>query len=260
MTVIRQWNAGTSEWEVVLVGTQGAVGPQGTQGATGPQGAVGTNGTNGAQGDTGAQGPQGTQGSIGSQGVQGAQGAQGESFVAQSLKPSIYYGPAMGDPQQSTFVPVANRTYYTPFVVDETKTFDRIAMRTQSPFYSGTGSFRLGIYNDSDNAPSTVNLDAGTVSTTAGNTLYEITISHTLTAGYYWLAFNCISVSSGTVYVLGQFGSRFLLPNSHRFNTTTGLQDNTFIQSGASGAFATATSLTQAGISDYCPNVFLRKS
>lgn len=38
MTVIKQYNVGTSVWETIVVGAQG---PQGFQGATGPQGEVG---------------------------------------------------------------------------------------------------------------------------------------------------------------------------------------------------------------------------
>jgi hypothetical protein len=62
MTVIRQWNAGTSAWEVVLVGAQGATGPQGATGAQGAQGDAGPQGATGAAGATGATGATGAAG------------------------------------------------------------------------------------------------------------------------------------------------------------------------------------------------------
>jgi hypothetical protein len=61
-----------------------------------------------------------------------------------------------------------------------------------------TGTIRLGIYNHdaSTGKPSTVALDAGTVSTTAINTVYQITINQTLAAGWYWLALNAIALGN----------------------------------------------------------------
>lgn len=42
MTVIKQYNAGTSQWEAIVVGKQG---PQGPTGPTGPTGATGPSGS-----------------------------------------------------------------------------------------------------------------------------------------------------------------------------------------------------------------------
>ena len=262
MSVIKQYNPSTSLWEEVLVGVQGPQGATGVAGSTGPQGPAGAAGTNGTNGSQGAQGPQGPQGpSGGPQGPQGPQGAQGGSPVAQSLQSTRYYTSTVANPQLSSFTPFTNRTYYVPFIVDETKTFDRIALRTAQLSYSGTGSVRLGIYHNSNGVPSTVSLDAGTVSTTAGNTLYEITINHTLSAGYYWLAFNCQSSSASTVTFLGNFIYRFLVPNLSKFNQSTRINDNVFFQNSVTGAFATATSLAETtSNTENAPMVFLRKS
>ena len=84
---------------------------------------------------------------------------------------------------------VNRRTYYIPIYLPAC-TLDRISCYTGASF-TGSGVVRLGIYNtDSSNKPSTVLLDAGTVSTTAGGTAYEITINQAITAGFYYLAFN----------------------------------------------------------------------
>jgi hypothetical protein len=69
--------------------------------------------------------------------------------------------------------------------------------------FVGTAVVRLGIYNNSSSdQPSTVLLDAGTVSPTAANTGYEITISQTLSQGWYWLAINCQTAAT-TNSILG---------------------------------------------------------
>jgi hypothetical protein len=81
-----------------------------------------------------------------------------------------------------------NQTVYTPIYIPESTLFNRIGMLTRTTF-SGTATVRLGIYNNTDGKPSTLVLDAGTVSPTAASTAYEITISQTLSAGFYWLAF-----------------------------------------------------------------------
>jgi hypothetical protein len=137
--------------------------------------------------------------------------------------------------------------YYTPFYVFETKTFDRIAVRTQSTF-SGTATVRLGIYNnDSTTAkPSTVSLDAGTVSCTTASTTYEITISKTLTKGWYWLAMCTQGAATTNAFfsagnILGFQNTKVTSTFSNMFTT------NVYLQTGVSGAFATATSLTMAG-------------
>jgi hypothetical protein len=84
--------------------------------------------------------------------------------------------------------PTNNTTYYAPIYLP-TCTLDRIGFRAAG--YSATGNVRLGIYQNSatTNLPSTLLLDAGTVSVTANST-YEITINQAITAGWHWLAIN----------------------------------------------------------------------
>jgi hypothetical protein len=94
-----------------------------------------------------------------------------------------YYG---GSFTVSTW-PVAvsnNYLYIMPYIVGRQNTFDRISL-TVTAFSAGNA--RLGIYNMANGLPTTLVLDAGTVSTgTIGQK--DITISQNLPAGLYGLA------------------------------------------------------------------------
>jgi hypothetical protein len=87
-----------------------------------------------------------------------------------------------------------------PITLDRTLTADRIAFLTNNTF-SGTASVRLGIYSDTNGVPSTLVLDAGTVSAVAASAIYQITISQSLTAGTYWLAFCQQSAPASASYI-----------------------------------------------------------
>jgi hypothetical protein len=171
--------------------------------------------------------------------------------------------PSSGDkpvlqPSQSTFyikpytlsalvdyAVVKDRTYYVPIYLSG-YALDRIGFRTASG-YSGTASTRLGIYNvDTSGKPSTVFLDAGTVSSTAASTNFEITISSTPPAGYYYLALNMqtVGASPEVAAMSGALGTfiNSAHPLTSTLNTTT--TSPIYTQSGVTGAFATATSLS----------------
>lgn len=85
----------------------------------------------------------------------------------------------------------ADRLYAVPIYISETTTFDRIGINVTT----GSGAFnaRLGIYNNSAGAPSTLVLDCGTVSVAAVAAV-AATISQSLTPGWYWL----VLVTDGT--------------------------------------------------------------
>ena len=142
---------------------------------------------------------------------------------------------------------VEDMTYYCPFVVNQTKTFDRIAIASGST-HSGTGVVRLGIYNNDSTTgkPSTVLLDAGTVSTTAPTTVFQITISQSLSPGTYWLAFNMQTAATTPVYR----GVSLLVssPIGYVISTTgTPTADaGWWTQTGVTGAFASAGTLVSA--------------
>lgn len=82
--------------------------------------------------------------------------------------------------------------HYSPIIVSESTTFDRIGCRTANTF-SGTASIRLGVYANNNGIPTDLMFDAGAVSCTAANTFYTITINQTLPAGIYWMAFASVT-------------------------------------------------------------------
>jgi len=141
---------------------------------------------------------------------------------------------------------IHQRTYYIPIFVPETTVLDRIAIQTGTIF-SGTATMRLGIYNNTNGLPSTVVVDGGTVSCTASSTIYEVTISQSVAAGFYWLAMcqqgTAPSVGSylgmgPTTTNLNSYISAVAAPNG---NNLLG-----WLQSSVTGAFATAASLVAA--------------
>jgi hypothetical protein len=145
--------------------------------------------------------------------------------------PSIGFGTA-----------TVNTTYYTPFFVPVTTTFDRIAIRT-APSFSGTSSTRLGIYNSTAGLPSTVVLDAGTVGNTSLNQTAQITISQQLTPGVYWLAANSQTAATTNNFITNVQSANQMYTG--QFFTTPLIASATYyIQSSVTGAFATATSLS----------------
>jgi hypothetical protein len=165
----------------------------------------------------------------------------GNSMVLPFVSGNYYRGVGVNS---STQAASANVTYYTPFFVPVTTTFDRIAIRSGTSF-SGTASVRLGIYNSTSGLPSTVLLDAGTVSATAFTTTYTITINQQLTPGVYWLAANSQTAATTNTYLgIGSNGAGTFTgqPLSAAFATIS-----YYTQGSVTGAFATATSLS-AGV------------
>lgn len=143
---------------------------------------------------------------------------------------------------------IEDRTYYTPVYIPNALTVDRLVVRTGSGFV-GTATVRLGIYNNTNGLPSTVLLDAGTVSATAASTDYSITISQALGIGWYWLAMNVQTaattnnffalISSTATGTLADIGA-----NSTTASIASGYQQDT-----VTGAFGTATSLAVSATS-----------
>ena len=138
-----------------------------------------------------------------------------------------------------------NTTFYSPIFLSGS-TLDRISIRTDSTF-SGTSAVRLGLYNTSSTTgkPSTVVLDAGQVSCTAASTNYEITISQTVSAGWYYLAFNAQTVGVTPVFAtIAATGvgiiSPGVTPSFGSLNSTSNI--NFYTQASVTGAFATASS------------------
>ena len=161
-----------------------------------------------------------------------------------------------GTADNNTIIPITTTFYFPVFL--PTATYDRISMRSGA--FVGTATVRMGLYNASATTglPTTVVFDAGTVSPSVINTNYEITINQSLSAGYYYMAINLQAKTGDGDYITGAALPTPGLP----FLTTatsfgTGVGFNYFTQSGVSGAFATAGSLT-ASSSASCPIVGMR--
>jgi hypothetical protein len=147
-----------------------------------------------------------------------------------------------------------NVAYYSPIYVRNTTTFDRIAVCTAGGF-SGSASVRLGIYsNGTDGKPNTLILDAGTVTATVLNTIYQITISQTFTEGIYWLV--CVQQSlTGTSQYLGSnFGNNSFF-SGVTSSSNLGLFVNGYFQNSVTGALSTAS---VTGAQSVMPYTYLR--
>lgn len=164
-------------------------------------------------------------------------GAPGLGFTS-----GAYYGCMYSSTSTTTMV---NQTvYWVPIFVGTSRAFDRIAVRTDAAG-AGSNTLRLGIYNNTDGKPSTVVLDAGTVACTAANTTYEITISQTLNAGWYWLA--CCQQSGAGTRSFTQVQQIVYGPIPFQQNATLTGNMTSFTQAGVAGAFATAVPVVTSG-------------
>ena len=167
------------------------------------------------------------------------------------VPPSGYYVQTPFQSYQS-ITATLSRTNYVPIYLPASVTFDRIGIATSSVF-SGTASVRMGIFaNDATTAkPSTLILDAGTVSCTVASTLYQITISQTLSAGLYWIAMNTQTAATTNSF-LGLQSSQGVFNNLLPYKTlptasfTTGWREESI-----TGAFSNAGTLLTLGASPF---------
>lgn len=165
---------------------------------------------------------------------------QADAIASSGLASGTYYTAQSATNTIQALTLTLNAVSFIPFLVEKTQTFDRIACKTGSTV-TGSGTMRLGIYNNSNKQPSTVVLDAGTVAFSATSTVYAITINQTLTPGWYWLA--AVMQSSGGATAFTTIGD--VTPfNTVSLNATFTTFQPTWSQTGVSGAFATATSLS----------------
>jgi hypothetical protein len=261
-----------------LTGSTGATGSQGAKGDTGATGAKGDTGATGAQGSSGVvtvNAPLTNAGTSSAANLSVSTGTTSAVGVLQltdstsststttaatpnSVKTvydlaiiksgalglvSGFYTRAQG--ATTAVISAVNVTHYTPLIIPATQTADRIATRTNTGFV-GSGSVRLAIYNHdyTTGKPSTVLLDAGTVSVTAASTIYNITINQNIPAGLYWLAHNSISVATTNQFSgISITGS----PNTTYFSTDFATNYTGWTQSvNVTSGFATASSLTAA--------------
>jgi hypothetical protein len=189
--------------DIGVQGPAGATGATGATGAQGPSGVVTVNapltnaGTSSAAnlsisaGTTSVAGALQLTDSVSSTSTTTAATPAAVKTVYDSLqnlakRTGLYY--RTPSPQEGSANIGTNNLVLTPIFVDRTLTADRIVASTHSSFV-GSSTVRLGIYSNVNGAPSDLVLDAGTVSFTAGNQVREITISQSLSVGFYWFAF-----------------------------------------------------------------------
>ena len=108
--------------------------------------------------------------------------------IVPTIKPPMQAGRYYSNPFILTIsqaTRTANILYATPIYIGNTTTITKIGIEQST---GAAGNARLGIYNNgTDGLPSSLVLDAGTVTTTA-TAEKEITISQVLDAGWYTLA------------------------------------------------------------------------
>lgn len=180
-------------------GATGPEGPIGPTGATGATGAAGATGATGARGPTGANGAQGSTGAQGATGIPGPVGATGSpgSAVAITPRATMYAVPPANS--VANFVPILNRLYAFPVVLDRNATvLSLAAMVTAS---AAASNLRMGLYQDDGNGwPGALVVDPGVIaSTTTG--IKNKAVNHALVAGTrYWLV---MVAQGGTPTVTG---------------------------------------------------------
>jgi hypothetical protein len=167
----------------------------------------------------------------------------------------LYY--TSGQPRLNDTTIVHQTTYYLPIIIQNAITADRISLRGGTGLSAGV--VRLGIYNDSNGVPSTVLLDAGTVTGASAGTISSITISQSLSVGIYWLAF-CQQGTAPTSSVYSGSGasstgtSNAVIAGWSAPNTAGVMS---YAQTSVTGAFATASSITTSTIS---PSIWIRSA
>lgn len=157
------------------------------------------------------------------------------------LVAGYYYGTKFA--LTASFTMVLNRQYFLPLIVSNKTavTATKINIATAATFL-GTAVVRLGIYSDDIGQPLTKVLDAGTVSCTAANTTYEVTISQSLPAGLYWMSM-CMQTAATTSAFAGVAASTNA-PNPYMTAGTTAsgaVGGMGWRQDSITGAFADVT-------------------
>lgn len=117
---------------------------------------------------------------------------------------TFYYSPPFA--QSGNLALTQNKAYATPYYVPVTTTFVSIGVVTTG---TASATTRLGIYSDNNGVPGALVLDAGNIAT-ATSGFKTITISQSLTKGWYWLtaamqgaagSLNCSGANQGVVTI-----------------------------------------------------------
>lgn len=151
-----------------------------------------------------------------------------------------YLGPNSSSNQNQTPNATGDRMY-VPVFVPATATFDRLSINVVTQAGT-TGTARLGVYTGLTGRPTTVVLDAGTVSLIAGTGAKEATISQSLSAGLYFLAVQF--EYTGTAPVIQGIGPSQVGDGGLYSAAGAGNNRNGLLQTGTSGALGTAVTMT----------------
>lgn len=186
MTVLRQYNTDTSQWDPIVSGIQGPTGPAGATGPTGSTGAASTvTGPTGAQGPTGPTGDTGPTGPTGTQGVTGPTGATGPqgSFGGATFKYNYLTNTSDTDPGSTNLKlnsALATATYLYIDPVDLASDDVSAYLETIDDSTSAIkGHFRIEAVSDSGEF-----------------VYYAITGAHTLVSTYYKVPVSYLTGSS----------------------------------------------------------------
>ncbi|MGW0626249.1 hypothetical protein [Streptomyces sp. NPDC002758] len=231
-------------------GATGATGPQGPKGDTGAQGlqglqgATGATGAQGPKGDTGDVGPQGTTGATGATGSQGPQGTpttvngkSGASITLNAADVSALdlsnanfavpadHGLAAWTQDPATANP--SGVALSSGALALSKVYIRTTKSVNTFWYAvtnvgaGLSGTYVGLYNSSG-VLIDQSADQSTAMTSTGVKSAAMGISHSLTPGWYWVAFlvsagtTMPTVARGTNAILGM-GNVNLTAATYRF-------------------------------------------
>lgn len=173
-----------------------------------------------------------------------ATSSSGATLLTQSTSAN-YYKTSLSSVIQNSDPIAFQSTFYFPVYLP-TGTADRLVIRTATG-WTGTATARLGIYNNTNGLPTTVKVDAGTVSVTSSSTVYSITISTAITAGWYWLACNVTDGGGTNSYTSFDTSTGSTIVNGFVSSITSSSPNSKlpvlYYQTGVTGAFATAGTL-----------------
>jgi hypothetical protein len=125
--------------------------------------------------------------------------------------------------------------HFTPAMFDRDVTVDRIACEVAGTPGSAGSLHRLGIWSDSDGAPGTLLLDAGTVATDSTG-FKEITISQALSGRtVYWLGAVQQGAPATRASLRGTFWRAPIMPTSLTFAVIT-----SWLTTGVTGALSSS--------------------
>lgn len=160
---------------------------------------------------------------------------------------------------RSTGTGSLNQALLTPIHITSAGYFNRIAVMCAT---TGASTMRLGIYN-SDGLPSTLVLDAGSVTLNSSSSLQAITINQYLEVGTYWLA-GVVQTNTTSIFVStsrsGTVGGYSYMPQSATYTTSMPAPD-VYSALSVTGALPSTLSTT-IGLegSARAPIIFLRRA